>query len=388
MSAVSHSTRIAAFLLFILIFGSFFTPQLAQASVISDISSWVSGVLSGTPISPAAAVAEVYQNPDNSQTAPLLQAPVNSNPTPLADADDVAMVGDEALVNETGPDGSIADIDGASSTQISVYQVRPGDTLSSVAQMFGVSVNTIRGANDISGSIKPGDSLIILPITGIEYTVKNTDTAGSIAAAIAAKYGADVGDILNYNNLDSNSVVTAGTSLIIPDVDASSSVTVTQAASGTTKKPTTKSSSTKSGGNVSTMKSSDPLYNPVHNDTNLPDYVGYYKPPVKKWVLTQGLHGYNAVDMATPQGSAIYAAADGKVIIAKTGGYNGGYGNYVVIQHNNGTQTLYAHMETVLATVGETVTQGEQIGKVGMTGLATGPHVHFEVRGAVNPFGQ
>ena len=376
--------RIAAFSVFTLIS----TAIIAPTPVHAGIFDWISGVLSGS--APAtASVAQVYQNPDNSQTAPLLQAPVNSNPTPLKDADDVAVVSNEALVNETGPDGSIADIDDASSTEISVYQVRPGDTLASVAAMFGVSVNTIRGANDISGAIKPGDTLVILPITGIEYTVKNTDTAGSIAAAIAAKYGADVGDILNYNNLTSGMTVAAGTSLIIPDVEASSSAAVTQTSTGT-KKPTTtaKPTGTKSGGKVSTLKSTDPLYNPVHNDTNLPNYAGYYTRPIHGGIMTQGLHGYNAVDLATPEGSSIYAAADGKVIIAKTGGYNGGYGNYVVIQHGNGTQTLYAHMETVIATVGEEVTQGEVIGKVGMTGLATGPHVHFEVRGAVNPFAQ
>ena len=81
------------------------------------------------------------------------------------------------------------------------------------------------------------------------------------------------------------------------------------------------------------------------------------------------------------------AAADGDVIVAKSGGYNGGYGSYVVIQHDNGSQTLYGHMSRVAATDGESVSQGQIIGYVGSTGLATGPHVHFEIRNGIrNPF--
>jgi len=351
---------------------------------------------------------EGYQNPDNSQTAPILDAAVNSDPTPLEDDSDV-VVSDESLVNETGPDGSAADISNASSTQISVYQVQSGDTLSSIAQMFGVTVNTIRGANDIqeSESIQPGESLIILPIPGTEYTVKSGDTIESIASST----GADVEDIMNYNDLKGDADLEVGSALVIPDAEETSvspasqtapasstktsGKTTATSASGTTKKPTTATTKTTAAtktsgvvGKVSTLSKSDPLYNPAHNDSGLPDYAGYYALPIAHGVLTQGLHGYNAVDLATKEGTAIRAAADGKVIIAKSSGYNGGYGNYVVIQHGNGTQTLYGHMKTVGVEVGEEVTQYQQIGTVGMTGLATGPHVHFEVRGAVNPFSE
>ncbi len=83
------------------------------------------------------------------------------------------------------------------------------------------------------------------------------------------------------------------------------------------------------------------------------------------------------------------AAAAGTVLIARNNGaYNGGYGNYVLIQHPNDTYTLYAHMITgsISVSVGESVAQGDIIGKTGMTGDATGPHVHFEIRGAKNLF--
>jgi murein DD-endopeptidase MepM/ murein hydrolase activator NlpD len=103
-------------------------------------------------------------------------------------------------------------------------------------------------------------------------------------------------------------------------------------------------------------------------------------------VKTQGIHGHNAVDLASSYGTNIMAAADGTVIVAKIGGWNGGYGNYVVINHPNGTQTLYAHMSSISVSVGQGVTQGESIGRMGETGDATGVHVHFEIRGAPNPF--
>jgi murein DD-endopeptidase MepM/ murein hydrolase activator NlpD len=103
-------------------------------------------------------------------------------------------------------------------------------------------------------------------------------------------------------------------------------------------------------------------------------------------VKTQGLHGYNGIDIGAAAGTSIVAAAPGTVIIARSGGWNGGYGSYVVVQHGNGTQTLYAHASSVLVSQGQQVTQGQAIARVGATGRATGNHLHFEVRGAKNPF--
>ena len=80
------------------------------------------------------------------------------------------------------------------------------------------------------------------------------------------------------------------------------------------------------------------------------------------------------------------ASASGEVIISRAGGWNGGYGSYVVIKHSNGTQTLYAHNSRNNVSVGDYVNQGDIIAFVGSTGKSTGPHVHFEIRGARNPF--
>jgi murein DD-endopeptidase MepM/ murein hydrolase activator NlpD len=101
---------------------------------------------------------------------------------------------------------------------------------------------------------------------------------------------------------------------------------------------------------------------------------------------SQGIHGYNGVDLAAPTGTQVLAAASGQVLISRFGGWNGGYGNYIVIKHSNGTQTLYAHNSANYVSVGQWVSQGDVIGLVGNTGKSTGSHLHFEVRGAKNPF--
>lgn len=108
--------------------------------------------------------------------------------------------------------------------------------------------------------------------------------------------------------------------------------------------------------------------------------------PLPNGRLSQGVHGWNGVDLAAPKGSAVYAAAAGTVIISRASGWNGGYGLYVVVDHGDGTQTLYSHLSADNVTVGQKVTRGQQIGAVGNTGKSTGYHLHFEVRGAKNPF--
>ena len=100
--------------------------------------------------------------------------------------------------------------------------------------------------------------------------------------------------------------------------------------------------------------------------------------------LTQGLHDGGAVDLAMPRGTPILAAASGTIIFARDG-YNGGYGNMVIISHPNGTQTLYAHQSKLVSSAGDKVSQGEVIGYVGSTGHSTGPHLHFKISGAQNP---
>lgn len=263
-------------------------------------------------------------------------------------------VENDALVSNTGPSGTILDslASKPGSDQISVYVVRKGDTLSQIAEMFNVTVNTIKWGNDLSSNtLKEGQTLVILPISGVQHTVAKGDTL----ASIAKKYNGDADEIIAYNNIQKGEPLAVGSVIIIPDGEAPAL-----------------SSSNSSG---------SPSYS-----SGLKDYSGYYLRPLVSCVKTQGIHGHNAVDLAAPIGTPILASADGQVIIARMGGWNGGYGNYIVIRHGNGTQTLYAHASKINVSSGDTVKQGDVIGLVGTTGESTGPHLHFEIRGARNPF--
>jgi murein DD-endopeptidase MepM/ murein hydrolase activator NlpD len=281
-----------------------------------------------------------------------------------------------------------------SSGTISQYKVKAGDTLSSIAQNFSVSVNTILWANNITdkSTIKAGTVLVILPVSGIEHTVRSGETLSSLAK----KFGADATDIAQFNGLDSSAGLVAGSTIIIPGGELSSSSTArsTQAAkkpvitvsSGSTK-TTTISVSTKTSSAHSSLaiNYSDATNNPYKGGSGSA-LSGFFSNPVPGALLTQGIHGWNGVDLGAHIGTPIYAAAKGTVILARTGGWNGGYGNYVIIDNGNGIETLYAHMSSIQVSVGDDVSRGAQIGAVGMTGEATGAHLHFEVRGAQNPF--
>ena len=300
----------------------------------------------------------------NSQTLALLEAATNIDPNPekVGEISPISagetLVADIAMTNATSTDVPV-------NTQISTYVVQNGDTVSSVAKMFGVSVNTVIWSNNLTSRsvLRTGQNLVILPISGITYTVKKGETI----QGIAKKYNADVNDILTYNDITISSPLTVGQSILIPDGELSPAETIRNNQS-VTRKP------------------SKGIYEPLLDGWNYPTApAGYYSCPVIGGRLTQGLHGHNAIDIAAPVGTPLHAAHAGTVIISRTGGWNGGYGNFVVISHSNGSQTLYAHMSHTAVSAGDTVSQNQTIGYIGMTGLTTGPHVHFEVRGAQNP---
>lgn len=324
-------------------------------TVHAGIASFVSSLWGGEEVS-----ASVIQKNSvvNSQNMDILQSHSSFHPTSsvVAEVEPVdaggALNADLARAN--------AGSDEAYNTQISTYVVREGDTVSSVSKMFNVSVNTLLWANDLTSKsvLRTGQSLVILPVTGISHTVKKGDTL----QAIAKRYKADIDDILNYNDITLGSALSVGQAIIIPDAELSSPVPA--------RTPTKRTVGTQ----------------PVLDGWNWPTIPGYFSCPATGR-LSQGLHGHNGIDIAAPVGTPLRASAAGTVIISRSNGaWNGGYGNFVAIAHGNGTQTLYAHMSRSLVTVGETVSQGETIGYIGMTGLTTGPHVHFEIRGAQNPF--
>lgn len=235
---------------------------------------------------------------------------------------------------------------------ISTYVVREGDSLSHIAQMFGVSVNTVLWANGLSrtSSLKVGSELVILPVSGVRHTVKKNDTI----ASIAKNYSASADDIADFNALPDGVSLEVGSIVIVPN------------------------------GKIAEAPAAPRVTSRLRGASG-PAYDGYYIRPVDGR-KTQGLHGYNGIDFGASRGTPVFASASGQVIIARSSGYNGGYGKYVVISHDNGTQTLYGHLNAVGVSVGQSVGQGQYIGDVGNTGRSTGPHLHFEVRGAKNPF--
>ena len=284
----------------------------------------------------------------------------------------VNIVSDDALLPSTGGVGLLGNDNGdPSSDQISVYVVRKGDSVSTIADMFGVSVNTILMANDMKKGqkLKEDDTLVILPISGSEHTV----TKGQTLASIAKLYKVDIDDITSYNGIADNAKLAIGDKLMIPGGD-------TMIDEG----------GDKPAPNLSASVAKDANYYLTHPLLNL---LGFFVNPVPTGRKTQGLHGpgNRGIDIGAPTGTPIYASASGTVLSTKTGckvGYKrcgGGYGNLVIIAHDNNTKTLYAHMSKVDTRSGSQVTRGEIIGYVGNTGRSTGPHIHFEVFNARNP---
>jgi murein DD-endopeptidase MepM/ murein hydrolase activator NlpD len=229
--------------------------------------------------------------------------------------------------------------------EIQEYIVEEGDTLFSISQKFGISLETILWANNLDKNsvIKPGQKLIILPVDGILHEVK----AGDTLSEIAKKYQAKIEDIISFNELENENDIYIGDILIIP------------------------------GGKM-------PLPKPAPQPL-APLAQGYFICPVAGGCrITQGLHWYNAVDFSNGKcGEPILAAAGGSVLKA---GWQRKAGNYVKILHPNGVVTMYGHLQTIFVSPGEQVFQGQIIGTMGATGRATGCHLHFDVFGAKNPF--
>ena len=351
----SRTVHSAATLISLLLVLGALTPATAQASVLGD---FVSSILHAPEKQKA-----VSSGSGNLQTMVLPKPAMNADPTAGKGGGDITIVDDSALMPAEGPSGTIADIEKPKNSMISVYVVREGDTLNGIAKLFKVSPNTILWANDLSrgSSLQVGQTLAILPVTGLKYTTKKGDTV----AAIAKRYGADATEIATFNDI-ADGTLAVGIQILIPDGELAASVATV--------------SSSKSG-------AKGILASTLNAKPGTATQKGYYIRPLAGGVKTQGVHGYNGVALAAPIGTPILAAAEGDVLIAKETGGNAGYGGYVVIKHGNGSQTLYAHQSGVAVSPGQHVQQGQVIGYVGSTGKSTGAHVHFEIRNGIkNPF--
>jgi len=236
-----------------------------------------------------------------------------------------------------------ADMGQEGRNRIVSYKVRPGDSLESVADKFSISKDTIKWANSLTnGKINSEDELLILPTTGVLYYVQR----GESLSDIALKHEADMEDIVAYNdNLkDLKDTIRPGDQLIIPDG----------------KKPAA----------------------PIRRQA--PPTTHSRFAAVTYGTVTQTAHpGHaKAVDIANACGTPIYAGGGGTV--TRTGN-SWPAGNYIRIDHGS-FNGLYAHLQGIHVSPGQSVSAGQQIGTMGTTGLSTGCHLHFETSGGYNPF--
>lgn len=223
------------------------------------------------------------------------------------------------------------------------YNVQAGDTITGITHRFGLeNISTIIAVNSIDNAraIRTGQKLRIPSMDGLIYTVR----AGNTLEGISSKYSVSVEDILDVNDLAAKEL-TPGQELFIPG--AAMDGTALREALG------------------------DLFKCPIRVYYRISSYFGWRADPFT------GVRSYHSgIDMACPLGSSIYAAMGGKVI---TAGWSNVFGNYVIVDHRNGYQSLYGHMSKRIAQKGQVVNQGDLLGLVGSTGYSTGPHLHFTV---------
>lgn len=238
-------------------------------------------------------------------------------------------------------------------SEIIEYKVESGDTLSGVAEKFGISTETIRWANDLKGdSIKPGQTLKILPVTGVSHKVSEGDNLESVAK----KYSAEAQAIMDFpfNDVPDDFKLKVGQLLIVPD------------------------------GSPAEVKTPPKRSQPQYLAQG-PGSPAFAAPGGGEFIwpaggsLTQYFAWYHpGIDIANRSAPGI-AASDAGVVVVSGWPDGMGYGNRVVIDHGNGYTSMYAHLSNIYVSVGETISRGQLIGQMGSTGRSTGTHLHLEI---------
>jgi murein DD-endopeptidase MepM/ murein hydrolase activator NlpD len=263
---------------------------------------------------------------------------------------------DGTLLKPVAVDTTVAD----GRDLMETYKVKSGDTLTGIASRYGVSMMTLWWANNLTSKddLHLGQVLTIPPVTGLVLTVTASDTL----ASLAARYKVDEQEILQANKLEDPNLV-VGQVLAIPGA-------IGKAIPVPKPEPVTQSASAGSQGGGSGGSSRAPS-----------TYTGgAFLWPVSGGgnYISQYFHyGHYGLDIAADYGSPVRAAASGTVIFAGWKGNGGGY--QVWVAHGSGLYTTYNHMSAISVGSGQSVSQGQQVGRVGQSGHATGPHLHFEV---------
>lgn len=274
-----------------------------------------------------------------------------------------------APLNPIAPEpGSEPSPKSPSVNQIQIYTVQAGDTIAGIAARFDVSTNTVLWANGISSDdvIREGDHLQILPTTGVLHAVKSGDTLSEIAD----KYDVKAQDIVEYNSLKDDSQLAIGRKLIVPDGYLES-----------VKSPVIVSRDTK----IAARDPEEPTPPPASAAES--KGLGLLWPTATKHMSQYFGFGHTGIDIDNRSKPPVYAAKAGTVEFA---GWLGGYGNLIIVNHGNGIQTYYAHLQKFYVARGQQVERGAALAQMGSTGRSTGPHLHFEVRRGgrpINPLG-
>lgn len=223
------------------------------------------------------------------------------------------------------------------------YKVQTGDSISTISRKFGLkNISTLIAVNNIDNvrSLRSGQTLKIPSQDGLVHKVQPGDSLN----ALSVKFHISVEEILDANDLSSE-ILTKGMELFIPGAKMDAS---------------------------SLKKAMGELFvSPITTAWRLSSKFGSRKDPISGVPSS-----HKGIDMACAQGTPIRAAMSGKVVFV---GWSNIFGNYVIIDHGNGYQSLYGHMLKSLATKGQAVDQNTRIGLVGSTGYSTGPHLHFQV---------
>ncbi|MBR7064635.1 MAG: M23 family metallopeptidase [Treponema sp.] len=226
------------------------------------------------------------------------------------------------------------------------YRVKPGDMIGPIADQYGITQDTIISVNGIRQSrlLQVGQYLKIPSIPGILYTVKKD---GETPETIAKKFDVSAEKCAHVNSIETTAAIKAGATLFVPDAELD---------------------------RWTLQEINGDLFRwPLRGGYYLSSYFGWRKSP-----FNAGARSYHTgIDLASRSGTPIFPALEGTVT---TVSYNATYGHYVIINHHSGYKTLYGHMlERPMVRVGNYVYKTTQIGRVGSTGMSTGPHLHFTV---------
>lgn len=239
------------------------------------------------------------------------------------------------------------------------YKVKSGDTLTGIARKFHVSMMTLYWANklDSKDELHQGQVLTIPPVSGLVVTVTASDTLESLAA----KYKVETQEIIDTNGLDDPNLV-VGQVLVMPGAKGKPIPTPKPTKKPSVSKPRSSGGGGSSGGGPAHYSGGQFAWPVVGGGNYISQYFHY---------------GHYALDIAADYGSRVRAAAGGRVIYA--GWKSNGGGFQVWIAHGSGLYTTYNHMSAITVGRGQYVDRGQSVGRVGQSGNATGPHLHFEV---------